>query len=153
MYDPVSRTVIDQYHHSSNHVFNTEDIIPPLGALNETAYFAGREYIERFLPSYYTVRRDLYKRAKGPNKHKFKTAFRYAEVANWEGAIEKWEELSDDEKRKTAGRACLNIAVAYEVLGDTDKALEWAKKAYEDYNDKLGRDYAKILLRRQRIEN
>jgi len=153
LYDPVTRTIIDQYQQSDNIIINTEDIVPPMGALREIAYVAGKEYIQRFLPSYYTVRRDMYKKAKGPNKHIFQTGFRRTEVANWEGAIEIWSGLTEDIKRKTAGRACLNIAVAYEVLGNTDLALKWAKRSYEDYNDKLGRDYAKILLKRKSIED
>ena len=32
------------------------------------------------------------------------------------------------------------------------EALKWAQRSYEIYNDKLGRDYAKVLLRRQKIE-
>jgi len=52
--------------------------------------------------------------------------------------------LSNDSKQKTAGRACLNIAVANEVLGNTELALDWAKKSYEYYDDKLGRSYSKI---------
>ena len=73
-------------------------------------------------------------------------------MANWDGAMEIWGELTDDPKSKTAGRACLNMAVSNEVLGHTVPALDWAKKSYELYNDKLGRDYAKILLRRKSIE-
>ena len=41
---------------------------------------------------------------------------------------------------------------AYEVLGDTNLALEWAQTAYRNYGDKLSRDYAKILLKRKRFE-
>ena len=44
------------------------------------------------------------------------------------------------------------MAVASEVLGHTSPALDWASKSYELYNNKLGRDYAKILLRRKNIE-
>jgi hypothetical protein len=66
--------------------------------------------------------------------------------------MEIWKKMVDHVKRKTAGRACLNMAVANEVLGNTDKALEWANKSYEDYRDKLGRRYAKILLRRKSLE-
>jgi hypothetical protein len=46
----------------------------------------------------------------------------------------------------------LNIAVANEVLGNTDLALDWAKRSYEYHNDKLGRSYSKILLRRKSLE-
>lgn len=152
LYDPLNRTIIDQYQHNSFMSFDLVNSLPPPDALPRTAYIAGQDYVNRFLPSYYTVRRDLYKRTSGADKHQFKAGYRRAEVGNWQGAMEIWDELSDNDKRKTAGRACLNIAVAYEVLGNTDEALKWAQQSYEFYDDKLGRDYAKILLRRQRIE-
>ncbi|MFC2129511.1 DUF6340 family protein [Bacteroidota bacterium] len=152
LYEPESKTVIDQYQHNSTMSFNLIGGIPPIHALPETAYGAGVAYVNRFLPSYYTVRRDMYKRAKGPSKHQFRAGYRRAEVANWQGAIELWGELADDKKRKTAGRSCLNIAVGHEVLGNTEEALKWAQRSYEFYGDKLGRDYAKILLKRRRIE-
>jgi hypothetical protein len=152
MYQPATRSIIDQYQQSSHLVFDLQGQAPPLEALPETAYAAGMDYSRRFLPSYYTVKRDMYKKGKGADKHRFKAGYRRAEVANWSGAMEIWKELVEKAKEKTAGRACLNVAVAYEVLGDTDSALEWAKRSYEDYNDKLGRDYAKILLRRKNLE-
>ncbi|MBN1118753.1 MAG: hypothetical protein JXA77_16195 [Bacteroidales bacterium] len=152
MYNPETKTIIDQYQHTHYLTFNLVGGVPPLEALPETAYDAGQVYVARFLPSYYTVKRDLYKKAKGKKKQEFKRGYRRAEVANWDGAIEVWSNLVEDTKQKTAGRACLNIAVGYEVLGNTEKALEWAKRSYEDYDDKLGRQYAKILLRRRDIE-
>jgi len=152
LYHPGSKSIIDHYQHSSYHTFNTNGGVLPPTALPETAYGAGLEYIQRFLPGFYVVRRDLYKRTSGSAKHQFKAGYRRAEVANWEGAMEIWEELADDNKQKTAGRACLNIAVANEVLGNTDLALDWAKKSYEYYDDKLGRSYSKVLLRRKNLE-
>ena len=152
LYHPGTRSIIDQYQYSSYHTFDTYGGLLPPTALPETAYGAGLEYIQRFLPGFYVVRRDLYKRTSGPAKHQFQAGYRRAEVANWQGAMEIWEELADDSKQKTAGRACLNIAVANEVLGNTDLALDWAKKSYEDYDDKLGRSYSKVLLRRKNLE-
>lgn len=152
LYDPASRKIIDQYQHNSYTSFDLQAGLIPPHALPEVAYDAGRAYAERFLPGYYRVKRDLYKRTSGSAKQEFKAAFRRTEVANWQEAIDIWSSLSDHPKRKTAGRACLNIAVANEVLGDTENALDWAKKSYEYYDDKLGRDYAKILLRRRTIE-
>ena len=96
---------------------------------------------------------DIYKRTSGSAKQQFKAGYRRAEVANWPGALEIWEELAVHSKQKTAGRACLNIAVANEVLGNTDLALDWAKKSYEYHNDKLGRSYSKVLLRRKNLED
>jgi len=155
MYDPSAKTIIDQYQSTSYLTFNgvgRDFALPPPDALPNTAYAAGQEYIQRFLPTYYTVRRDMYKRGKGSGKEDFKAAFRRAEVANWQGAIDAWTEIFKHTNRKNAGRACLDIAVSYEVLGNTDLALQWAKKAYEEFGDELGRDYAKILLDRKNIE-
>ena len=152
LYHPRTKSIIDQYQHSTYLSFDTNSGILPPTALPETAFTAGAAYIQRFLPGFYVVRRDLYKRTSGSAKNQFMAGYRRAEVANWEGAIEIWEELADYPKQKTAGRACLNIAVANEVLGNTDLALDWAKRSYEYYDDKLGRTYSKILLRRKSFE-
>lgn len=155
LYDPASKSIVDQYRSTSNLTFNGAGAgfaFAPPEALPNTAYAAGEEYISRFMPSYYTVRRDMYKKSKGSSKQQFKAAFRAAEMAEWENAIEKWKNVAQRSSRKSAGRACLDIAVSYEVLGKTDLALEWVKKAYQDYNDKLARDYAKILLNRKSFE-
>ena len=152
LYDPGTRRIVDQYQHNSFMTFATVGGVPPPDALPRAAYDAGVAYIDRYLPGSYRVKRQLYKRTSGAAKQQFIAGYRRTEVANWDGAIELWEELTDDPKPKTAGRACLNMAVANEVKGNTLPALAWAQKSYEFYNDKLGRDYAKILLRRKRIE-
>lgn len=152
LYDPATRHIVDQYQHSSYKTFSTIGGVPPPDALPRTAYDAGWAYVNRYLPDSYRVKRELYKRTGGAAKNQFQAGYRRTEVANWKDAMEIWEPLTDDPKAKTAGRACLNMAVSNEVLGNTDSALVWSKKSYEEYSDKLGRDYAKILLKRKRIE-
>ncbi len=152
LYDPVTRRIIDQYQHNSFMTFNARGGILPPNALSETAYAAGRAYIQRFLPGYYVVKRTLYKRTSGSARRMFKAGYRMTEVANWQGSMEIWDELSGHNKRKTAGRACVNMAVSNEVLGNTGSALDWAKRSYEFHRNKLGRSYSKILLNRQSIE-
>ena len=156
LYDPSTQKIIDQFQSTSYLVFNgvgeNYSFAPP-EALPRTAYNAGQIYIQRFLPGYYSVRRDMYKRGKGSEHQEFKAAFRKAEVANWQGAIDQWTAIAKRASRKNAGRACLDIAVGNEVLGNVDQALDWVKKAYEDYNNRLARDYANVLLERKRLEN
>lgn len=152
LYDPVSKTVSDQFQQTYYMTFNLVNGVPPLNALPMTAYNAGLQYIQRYLPSFYVVRREMYKKGKGRNKREFKTGWRKAEVANWESAIETWKPIVENGNRRSAGRAALNIAVAYEVLGDTQEALKWAQRSYEEFGDKLGRSYAKILVRRRNLE-
>ncbi len=154
MYDPNKKIIIDQYQSTSYLIFNTNGYvnIPPPEALPQTAYAAGEKYVYRFLPGYYTVKRDLYKRGKGSFKQQFKAGFRKSEVANWKGAYEVWLDIANKASGRNAGRACLNLAVACEVLGNTKEALGWAKKSYEDYGNKLGREYANKLKYRINIE-
>lgn len=155
LYSPSSKTIIEQYQSNNNIVFDAigpEYTLQPPNALHQTAYAAGQEYVSRFLPSYYSVRRDLYKRGKGASNWLIRQGFRRAEVANWEGAIDTWTQVVNSGSLRNAGRACLNIAVGYEVLGKTSLVLQWAKRGFEDYRNKLCRGYAKILLNRQKIE-
>ena len=154
MYDPKNQKIIDQYQTNNFMTFNSSGILnlPPPEALPQTAYTSGEQYVDRFLPGYYYVKRDMYKRGKGSYKKQFKTAFRKSEVANWEGAAEVWTNIAKNASPKNAGRACLNLAVAYEVLGKTEEAFAWAKKSYEDYGNKLGREYANKLKYRLNVE-
>jgi hypothetical protein len=146
LYDPGSQRIIDQYRHNSYMTFDTRAGMLPPHALPEAAYDAGRSYMERFLPGYFSVKRRLYQRTSGSARHLFRAGYRCSEVADWQGAAEFWQELTDHPRRKTAGRACLNMAVASEVSGHTGEALEWAKRSYQMHNNKLGREYAKILM-------
>jgi len=152
LYDPYNKTIIDQYQQNYYTDFDFVNGILPLNALPETAYAAGYDYISRLLPSYYRVKRDMYKKGKGRDSNVFDAGWRRTEVAKWEEAIDIWTEIAENSNSESAGRAALNIAVSYEVLGKTELALQWAQRAYEDYGDKLGRNYAKILLRRKRLE-
>ncbi len=152
LYDPSSKTIIDQFQQTHLMDFDLMNGALPFTALPETAYDAGLQYSSRFFPSFYRVRRDMYKKGKGRDKHLFDAGWRRTEVANWKEAIEIWTEIANDPSNKSAGRAAYNIAVANEVLGNTDLALQWAQRSYQDYDDKMARNYAKVLLRRKRWE-
>ena len=152
LYDPEQKTIIDQFQQTHLMDFDLVNGDIPFTALPETAYAAGLDYTSRLFPSFYRVRRDMYKKGKGRDKSLFDAGWRRTEVANWQEAIEIWTEIANDRSSKSAGRAAYNIAVAHEVLGNTDLALQWAQKSYQDYGDKMARDYAKVLLRRKRWE-
>ncbi len=155
LYNPATKNIADEYQSTTFLGFDvtvsTIALVLP-DVLRKTSYAAGKQYVQRFLPGYYTVQREFFKRGKGSCKRDFENAFRKTEVANWQGAIDIWNELAKHPNRKNAGRACLNIAVANEVLGNTDVALPWAKKSYEDYDIKLAREYSSILQDRIKVE-
>ncbi|MGW9685787.1 DUF6340 family protein [Flagellimonas sp. 2504JD1-5] len=150
LYDPQSKTIIDQFQQTYLMNFDLSNGVIPFTALPETAYESGLAYSRRFFPGFYRVRRDMYKKGKGRDKYQFEIGWRRTEVANWTEAIEIWSEIANNTSSKSAGRAAYNIAVAHEVLGNTDMALQWAQRSYQDYGDRMARDYAKILLKRKR---
>jgi tetratricopeptide (TPR) repeat protein len=158
LYDPVYKKILDEYH--VTHRLNYEGsgatpqdamnhLLNKIEAINRTSYAAGRIYGERISPSYYTVIRYFY--SKPRRKDDFWMGVRRSEVADWNGAIEAWSKVLN-EKRRIAGRAAFNIAVAYEVLGDLEKAKEWAAKSYTDFREKRGNDYYNDLVYRIREE-
>ena len=151
LYDPHSKTIMDQYQQTYFMDFDLLSGAAPLSALPETAYAAGMDYTSRFFTSYYRVRRDMYKKGKGRDKNLFAAGWRSSEVANWDKAIRIWTDVANN-RGKSAGRAAHNLAVAYEVKGETDMALEWAQRGYQEFGDKMARDYAKVLLRRKSLE-
>ena len=159
LYDPVNKKIVDEYQVSQRLNFNAggytvqdaaNTVLNKVEAINQTGYYAGRLYGERISPSYYSVTREFYNKPK--KNDDLRAGVRKSEVADWNGAIESWTKALNA-KRKIAGRAAFNIAVAYEVLGDLEKAKEWAAKSYTEYEEKRGNDYYNALVYRQREES
>jgi hypothetical protein len=156
IYDPDERVLSDAYlfHHQMQFEAGGNSIADAIqGVLNKTeaikqvSYEAGNIYGERITPTYYTVTRYFYDKPKRNNK--LSEGVRRSKVADWSGAIDSWQQALDiARKRKHKGRICLNIAVGYEVLGNLDNAMEWASKAYVDYNEKMADDYMRQLKAR-----
>ena len=150
LYHPASASILDQYRYTHFLDFNMSSPlnVPPLDALPKTAFASGEQYANRYFPSFYYIKRDMYKRRKGRLKPQFLKGFRRSEVVDWNGAYSVWLEIANNSKRKNAGRACVNLAVACEVLDKNEEALSWANRSYEDYGNKMGRDYANKLRHR-----
>jgi hypothetical protein len=156
IYDPSEKVISDAYIFTNE--FNYSAGGSTLGdaiagvkykteSINHAAFDAGVIYGQRITPTYYTVTRNFYDKPK-KNK-KLSEGVRKSKVADWQGAIQSWEEaMKIAKKDKHKGRISLNIAVGYEVLGDLDKALEWAKKSYVEYEEKLADDYMNQLKAR-----
>jgi Family of unknown function (DUF6340) len=158
LYDPASKKIADEYQVSNRMninagAYSVQDVVNyalnKVDAVNQAGYYAGRTYGERITPSYYSVVREFYNK---PRKNTdLRSGVRKSEVADWNGAIESWTRALNA-RRKIAGRAAFNIAVGWEVLGDIEKAKEWASTSYTDYNDKMAKDYYDQLVYRQREE-
>lgn len=158
LYDAVNHVIMDEY--QTTHKMNFEanggtiqaainQMLDKVQAVNRVSFDAGFRYASRITPTYYRVTRYFYNKPKG----KLGPGVRMSEVADWNGAIDAWMPVVQTGKRKHAGRAAFNIAVAYEVLGDLELAKEWASKAYTQFRDKDADNYYRVLSNRIREEN
>jgi len=87
----------------------------------------------------------------------------FAMKAEWSRAIEKWETYYNDRSNKTdKAKAAANIALAYEMLDDMDKALQWATRANDLFIESTTQNslerrrsllYKNEILRRQNSGN
>jgi len=154
IYDPANQVIADEFNHLQSVFFSGSGINPLVAAaaltgrkdaVKEVSNKAGHGYAMRLLPFELRVMRDYF--VKGTNN--FKIARRKAQLGKWDEAGQLWEKETNNHKMKIAGRACYNMGIINEINGDVDTALQWAQKAYEDYNIKLAREYSRILENRR----
>lgn len=160
IYDPVTRQIVDQelfkQHFRQSASPNTPFSIPKdlrdrSGAIASAAQLAGISYAKKLAPGAIRIRREFYSR--GKRDREVGRGARYADVGNWEEAIEIWKNaLPNTRRRKDGGRLSYNIAVGYEVLGQLEEAVLWAERSFTDYRNKRGRSYVNILNRRLRAQ-
>jgi len=157
IYDPVNQEIIDQYQffHSAGWkkpATTIEGVIVRISnedeAIYEASYRAGKRYGRRMLPSWYRVERNYYNKSKRDGD--LAMGARMMEVNNWDAAIHSLELAVESGHRKTKGRAAHNLAVVYEILGDYEKAKEWAQMAWGNYANKDSKDYPQLLNSRIR---
>lgn len=154
MYDPKSKLILDEYSTADNITYSgagnnplntVEAMIARKDAVKKLSNQLGYLYVNRILPYWINVTRDYY--VKGSSN--FKIAKRKAQTGNWDQAGKLWEKETKNSKDKIAGRAYYNMAIISEINGNTDTAIEWAQKAYEDYNNHLALKYVNILKYRK----
>ena len=68
-------------------------------------------------------------------------------VRNWDGALNQWKQFFDSTNNmKLRAEAANNMAIASEIIGDYDKALKYAKIAFDIFNSRILIDY-ELLVR------
>lgn len=153
VYDPTNNLLKDEYILQDAFTFTAGALATPQAIaavmgrkdkIYQTANQQGRAYVSRLIPYWQKVTRDYY--VKGTAS--FKTAMRKARTGHWNEAGELWKRETNNRNRKIAGRACYNMAILSEINGNLEEAIQWASKAYEDYNNRLALDYVHVLQNR-----
>jgi len=117
-------------------------------AINQAGFFSGQQYGMRISPNWIRVNRAYF--TKGHDG--FKEAKKHVRYNNWEAATQIWENLSREPDPKIAGRAVYNLALAAEMRGELDQAIQHASRALREYRIKEARQYLMILERRKADE-
>jgi tetratricopeptide (TPR) repeat protein len=76
-----------------------------------------------------------------------------AAQGKWDEALDNWLKYADHGNRSTRSKIMLNIALGYEMTGDIEKAIEWAKKSLSVSYREVTNHYIKELLKRQAMLN
>lgn len=159
MYDPKQKVILDEFvtddYLEKTATGSTEraalsNLPSQVNVTRDVGYIAGKHYGMRIAPVYVEVDRNYYGKAKH-YKAQFKQAARFASSDNWDKAAEIWKriEATATENKKARGRAAYNMAVASELKGNLDLALEWAQKGWTAYGNKQARNYVSVIKRRQ----
>ncbi len=154
IYDPQGKVILDEAGITKDLLFSSSGLNPVAAAraltdrkeaVKQVSSNAGVTFAQRILPYEIRVYRDYY--VKGTDN--FKVAMRKARTGNWDEAAGLWMKETSSQKGKIAGRACYNMAIISEIKGSLDVAIDWARKSYEDYNNKQALDYINILKNRR----
>lgn len=152
LYYPSTKEVLDDYRMETfwdaNRSIYFYDPLPPANrAVAEAGYLSGYNYGRHLVPSFYLESRKIYK----TGSPEMKTAARMALADNWDGAEKIWSQLvsGGTTNRKVLKRATYNLAVAQEMRGNLEKAVELARKSYEVFGNNDALQYYRFLQGRK----
>ncbi|MBN1306571.1 MAG: tetratricopeptide repeat protein [Chitinispirillaceae bacterium] len=159
LYDNVHREIVDEALYSRTKTWKSRaaskaDAMAKLITKGDATRFLcgriGENYAYKIAPIPIRITRTFYKKSgKAPA---IERGTRFADVNKWEEAIRAWESGIAAAPEKQAGCLAYNIAVGYEVLGDYDKAIQWAQDAYTEYGNTLAQPYVAALRSRKESE-
>lgn len=153
IYFPANQQILDQNIFNDSRYWDyTSDtpkkaeqgLISKDNAVSQAGNYAGNQFAMRISPLWIWVNRIYY--VKGNND--FAQAKRRVQANDWKGASDLWMKYTQNSDPKVAGNACYNMALASEIEGDLQGAIDWAKKAYVDYKNSKALNYMNIIQHR-----
>lgn len=119
---------------------------PVKNALYEAGITAAIDFAGEISPVWRTESRRIY--ISGDDF--LKKAAILVDSNRWEEAIKLWKNSLETAKSASVkSKTEFNLAVAYEIAGDVDAAIEWALKSYETMFRTITYDYLEILKNRK----
>ncbi len=154
IYDPSSKLLIDEFTFN-NQIVSTAKGLDPYEALQaiedrtesiiEQSKQTGSSYGARLQPSEHSITRDYYVRGT-PG---FEQAEIYTLSGDWKAAADLWKKETENHDPKISSKACYNLAVLNERNNNLIMAMDWATRAYSQYQTKKIAEYIEALKYRQ----
>lgn len=94
--------------------------------VNNSSEYLGRFFGSKIIPTWLTVERLYYK----SNNQNMLLAEKYALNNEWLKAAEIWNKQSKNKNPRMAAKACYNMALACEMEGKPDAAIDWIVQSY-----------------------
>jgi hypothetical protein len=99
------------------------------------------DYAYKISPMPVWIQRNMYGRSR--ETPSIEAGRREADVGKWKEAAETWKNgFLTSVNAKSSGKLAYNVAVAYEVMGELNLALQWAQDSYTRFGNSFGRRYA-----------
>jgi len=155
IYYPKTQLIVDNYNHEKTNsrrasgateIQSNANLPGKESVVKLTASQLGEEYGRRISPSRVNLKRFYY----GSGNYVLKTGKQKFIEKNYDAAIDIWlNEFETTLNQKAKGKSAYNIAVAYEVKADYQKAMYWAEESIQNRNKKA-KKYLALL--RERVE-
>ena len=155
IYDPVKERVILREFMRDTIIWEDADrttaalfrkFTPVKSALSEAGIAVALDFSDVIGTTWRQSRRIYFYKGDADLKH----ASQLIDDGNWESAMAVWKNLTEKSSSKSVrSKAEFNIAIAYELQGNLDEAINWALKSYETMYRPVTYNYLEILKRRR----
>jgi hypothetical protein len=144
----VSDTIYwDSYGYTAQEMY---DKLPSIKeALIEGGVVTGQDLARQIAPQWKDARRRLFVTG---NKN-IDQAVPLAEKGDWEAARKIWERFVDTGSKSRRSKVEFNLALANEMTGHIEKAIEWGVKSYKTYYRRQTDEYLRTLGKRRKLLN
>lgn len=150
LYYPNERKIIDEfkvYSYANDYAHYT--VVPTAyTSISRAGAMGAQIYFNRIVPWYRREAREYYT----SGSHEMKAAKKSVRQNDWNQATYYWEvETESQTDQKTVGKASYNLALASEIKGDIDKALEWIDASIAAGNNKAISYKAILRMRKDEL--
>lgn len=120
-------------------------------AILNASEIAGQNFSNFLVPHWVSVERTFYK----SGHVELKQAEKLVDENRWLEAAKIWKKNTNNENKSIAAKSMFNLAVACEIEGNIDAALDWIVKSYHVFGEENEvhsfncRDYLRILGQRK----